>query len=86
MPNPDIISCPVDVWTKIATGITSGIVHVIDTSPNVYLHTYRLTTQDPPVNNDDAAPFELALQIANSAAIDVYIQPKGKAGSVRVDL
>ena len=86
MANPEILACPVDVWTKIAEGVTSGIVHVIDTSPNIYLHTYRLTTQAPPADNDGAVPFELMLQIATGAAVDVYIQPKGRAGSVRIDL
>ena len=86
MANPLIVACPADAWTKVATGVTTGVVHILSTKPNRYLQTYRVTAGAAPADNDDAVPFTTPLQISAAAAIDVYIQPVGEAGSVRVDL
>ena len=86
MADPLKVACPKDAWTKVATNVTTGIIHITDTTPNVYLQTYRDTGGPIPANNDGAVPFNTPLQISASAGIDVYIQPVGKVGSVRVDL
>lgn len=86
MANPAIVACLADVWTKVATGVTTGVVHILDTTPNRYLQTYRVSAAAAPADNTDAVPFNTPLQISAAAAIDVYIQPVGEAGSVRVDL
>ena len=86
MADPVITACPVDVWTKVATNVTTGFVHILKTDPDRYLQTYRDTGAAAPANNDGAVPFDTPLPISASAGIDVYIQPVGKLGSVRVDL
>ena len=86
MADPVVVACPADAWTKVATGVTTGVVHILDTTPNVYLQTYRASTNPAPANKADAVPFNTPLQISAAAIIDVYIQPVGRAGSVRVDL
>lgn len=85
MPDPVVVPCPADVWTEVATNVMSGVIHALSTEPRQYLQTYRLAASAAPTDNDDAVPFTGPLQISNSAAIDVYIQAVGKAGSVRVD-
>jgi len=86
MANPVVVACPADVWTKVATGVLSGIVHIISTKPDAYLQTYRDTLGAPPTDLSEAVPFKSPMQISNSVAIDVYVRPRGNAGSVRVDL
>ena len=86
MADPAIKACPADQWTKVATNVTTGIIHITETAPNVYLQTYRDTGEAAPTDKDDAVPFDTPLLISSSAGIDVYIQPVSKAGEVRVDL
>lgn len=33
MANPVLIDCPEGQWTKVATNVTSGIIHVTSESP-----------------------------------------------------
>ena len=86
MADPVVVACPEGAWTLVALGVTTGVVHILKTDPSAYYQTYRDTLGAAPANLDDAVPFDTPLQISAAAAIDVYIQPKGKAGSVRVDL
>ena len=86
MVNPVIVPCPADAWTKVATNVTTGVVHIKNTKPGQYLQTYRVTAGAAPTDRADAVPFDGLLQISASEAIDVYVQPVGDAGSVRVDL
>jgi len=87
MPNPTNVSCPADVWTIVATNVTNAIVKKMNVRPNVYLETYRVTADPAPADNTGANPIDDSGElIVNSAsAIDVYIQPVGAAGEVRVD-
>ena len=87
MPNPINVTCPADVWTKVATGVTSAIVKKMNVRPNVYLETYRLTLDPAPADNTGANPIDASgeLNVNSAVAIDVYIQPVGAAGQVRVD-
>lgn len=86
MADPVVVPCPADVWTLVATNQTTGVIHVLDTSPGLYLQTYRDTGNPAPTTKAGAVPFEKVLQISASAGIDVYVQPVGKAGSVRASL
>ena len=86
MADPVIVPCPKDEWTPVAINVTTGIIHIVKTDPSAYYQTYRDTGEAAPANLTDAIPFDTPLQISASAGIDVYIQPKGKIGSVRVDL
>jgi len=87
MANPTVIDCPADTWTKVATAITIGGVWIIDTGPSVYRHTYRMTGDPAPTDNEDAKDFggREYLPIEDDDPIDVYISPSRKAGRVRVD-
>lgn len=86
MADPAVVPCPADVWTKVATDQTSGVVHIISSEPNVYLQTYRDTGATAPTDKTGAVQFDSPLCISASLGIDVYIRPVGVAGSVRVDL
>lgn len=87
MPNPINVPCPADVWTKVATNETNAIVKIMNTRPNIYLETYRITADPAPADNTGANPIDASgeLIVNSSVAIDVYIQPVGVAGEVRVD-
>ena len=86
---PVVVACPADVWTKVATSVTSATIHRISVEPNVYRQTYRFTGNPAPADNADAAVMFSAFpdqeEISNDVAIDVNVQPASKAGSVRVD-
>lgn len=87
MADPVLIDCPADTWTKVVTNETSGMIHIKDSSPNVYLQTYRDTGGGVPTLADEGVIIEgNAIEVSSSGAIDVYIYPKGAAGRVRVDL
>ena len=86
MASPVVIACPKDTWTKVATGVTTGVVHILKIDPDKYHQTYRDTTGAAPTDLSDAVPFDTPLQMSAAAAIDVYIRPSGADGSVRVDL
>lgn len=86
MANPVITACPVNVWTKVATNVTSGQIHIKDTRPGVYLHTYRTSGEAAPtLQTEGVAIPGPSIPIQATAGIDIYIWPTGVAGSVRVD-
>jgi len=88
--NPAVITCTKDTWVKVATGILSGIVYRLSTSPERYVQTIRLTGQAAPTTMADAAEVftngDKAASVSSDAAVDVYVMACGAAGSVRVDL
>lgn len=89
MADPAITAIPKDVWTKVATNVTTGMIHILNVDPNNYLYTYRDTGGGAPANpttDPEAVPFNPALQISAAAGIDVYVMTRGVNGSVRVDL
>lgn len=87
MPNPVNVICPAGVWTKVATNVTSALVKKMNSEPNVYLETYRLTGESAPADNTGANPIDDTgeLVVSAPAGIDIYIQPVGADGEVRVD-
>lgn len=87
MADPVNVSCAADVWTKVATNVTNAIVKKMNVRPNVYLETYRVTGNPAPADNVGANPIDASgeLIVSAASAIDVYIQPVGAAGEVRVD-
>ena len=86
MADPVITPCPEGEWTKVATGQTTGKIHIMSIKPDQYLQTYRDTTGTAPTLVTEGVPFTESLTISAAAGIDVYIWPQGDAGSVRVDL
>lgn len=85
MANPVVVACPEGAWTKVASGVTSGLIHVLKTDAT-YVQTYRVASDPAPTDLTDAVEFQGSLEIAAAAAIDVYVWCKTNAGSVRVDL
>lgn len=86
MANPVIVPCPAGEWTKVATNVTSGQIHIKDTRPGVYLQTYRTSGEAAPtVQAEGVAIVGPSVPVQATAGIDVYIWPVGAAGSVRVD-
>jgi hypothetical protein len=86
MANPVLVACPEGQWTKVATNVTAGVIHILSTAPEKYTQTYRDTAGAAPTTLAEAVPFKEELNISASAGIDVYIWPIGAAGNVRVDL
>lgn len=86
MANPTLIDCPEGQWTKVATNVTTGVIHTINEAPAKYTQTYRTAGDTAPSTFSEAAPFENELIVSSSVGIDVYIWPLGTAGKVRVDV
>lgn len=90
MADPVLTACTANAWTKVATNVTAGQIHIIDTSPvGQYLQTYRDTGGAAPAGTpgDEAVLIaDKSIPIAAPAGIDVYIYARGGAGRVRVDL
>ena len=90
MANPVFIDLTKDTWTKVATAVTSGIVHKIKSQPYNYLQTYRLTGEAAPTDKADGVRvFENDIdfvEIAATVPIDVYLYPVNADGRIRVDV
>lgn len=89
MPNPVFVSCPKNVWTKVAANVVVGFIHRVDLTPYEYLQTYRLTSEAAPIlRSDGVVAFEhdSVEKIASTTEIDVYIYPINHDGLVRADL
>jgi len=86
MANPALIDCPEGQWTKVATDVTSGVIHTISDAPAKYTQTYRATGDAAPTTIAEAVPFKDELIISASVGIDVYVWPQGAAGKIRAGL
>lgn len=87
MANPVVTACAANAWTKVATNVTAGQVHVLSNAPSQYAHTYRATGEAAPTTLAEAVVIsQVSLPISAATAIDVYIYASGAAGSVRVDV
>jgi hypothetical protein len=88
MANPERVNCIADIWTKVATNVTSGQVNKLDKKPGLYLQTYRMTGGAAPTNQNEGVPIfinSVSEEIAAASGIDVYIMAVGNSGVVRVD-
>jgi hypothetical protein len=91
MANPELIDCPANTWTKVATNVTSGIIHIDLPYLNIeWYQTYRQTGESAPSDLDGANGSARLLKpsddIDSSTAVDVYVWPRSEDGKVRVDL
>jgi hypothetical protein len=96
MASPTFVDCPADQWTKVATNVTTGMLHKVyssgATSPTVkYLQTFvQPTAGSAPTGGraDGVSVFEDSehVPMSFSTGTDVYIYPIGSAGRVRVDV
>jgi hypothetical protein len=90
MATPVSVTCTADTWVKVATGVTSTIIHRISTAPNVYKMTYVPNAAAAPADDSLAAlmfsdsPNEE--KFTNSSSSDVYVKAVKVDGEVRVDL
>jgi hypothetical protein len=91
MADPSIVPVVGNNFTKVATNVTSGQIHILDTSP-YYVYTYRMNGQPAPTypaDLDECTDFVgKSMSISAAAAIDVYLATAKDdgGGSVRVDL
>jgi len=60
MADPVLIACPADVWTKVATNVTTGLINIFKKTNTRYYQTYRDTGGGAPSNtpNPQEALFE----------------------------
>jgi len=89
MANPIFVTCTKGVWTKVATNVTTGLIHKVDLTPYEYLQTYRDTGDPAPTLKSDGVPaFEgkRTELISATAGIDIYLYPIIDNGRVRVDI
>jgi hypothetical protein len=85
--NPTTHAITANTWTKVATNVTEGWVHILGRSTRQYRHTYRLTGDAAPTDVDEGAIFTSNSEpISSTVGIDVYICTISRAGKVRVDL
>lgn len=83
MADPVNVPCPKEVWTEVATGAQVGTIGKIE-NLGLYVWTYVMTTNTKPTDNDftnvivmnNQQPFSFA------AAVDIYVMPRGKDGSI----
>ncbi len=89
MADPVIETLVANVWKKVATNVTTGLVHINEKNPPVggFIHTYRDTGGATPTSQSEGVAFDGVTEIISSTVgIDVYIMAKGGSGKVRVDL
>jgi predicted nucleic acid-binding Zn ribbon protein len=86
MPNPELVTCIQDEWTKVAEGVMAGFIHVMKKTATYY-YTYRMTGDPVPEDRSEAIPIsEKSIEIAADAPIDVYLYTCRTSGLVRVDI
>ena len=99
MADPQIVNIPEWVWTKVATAVTTGLIHMLE-SKVYYYQTYRPSGESAPsVPTLGTIPEEAirmftqgAEQISSSELIDVYIMSQNSdddatdTGKIRIDL
>jgi hypothetical protein len=86
MAQPVIVPCPANAWTKVLDGVRVGQVWIQDTTPRVYLQTYREGGDPVPTTKDEGVEFVgRVMGVSALKDIDVYIYPENEDGIVRVD-
>ena len=82
------ITCTANTWVKVATNVTSAIIHKLSVAPNLYKQTYVNTGAAVPANENNAIlAFGVSdeFSFSDATASDVYIKAVGAAGLVRTD-
>jgi hypothetical protein len=89
MADPVQHDCPVNEWTKIADGVTLGMIKILETKAG-YHFTFRDHTNAPPdpadyVNVQRCNTLRAAIRSPADQLIDVYCWcPAGTQGRVEV--
>ncbi len=96
MSNPATVACAADVWTKVATAITSARIYYSGVAPgpppSVFRMNYRITGAAAPAVQDLGVvlPFndrdggQPSHRAEHGEAVDVYLMPVGNAGQAIV--
>ena len=89
MADPILVDIPKNAWLKVATAVTSGMIHIKNSTP-VYYQTYRDTGGAAPVGLTEIVRLaEMSggsAEIASTSPIDVYIYALDYDGKIRLDL
>ena len=90
MANPAISAALTsNIWTKVVTNKTDFSISTLTGNYSDYEWTYRVTgdpAPDPVTNLNEAVSFtDVTESFSFSAAVDLYLMPRGFAGLVRVD-
>jgi hypothetical protein len=86
MADPVVIPLLKDVWTLVLENATTGIIHIKDERPRLYLQTFRTTGTPAPTDNSDAVRiYGQAAELSTDDFVDVYIKAVEAPGEVRVD-
>jgi hypothetical protein len=90
MPASAPIACAANTWVKVATAVTSGIIHKLSNEPSLYKQTYVDTGEDAPTDDDNAVlAFASGCEsfiFSESTSSDIYVKAVKFAGSVRADV
>jgi hypothetical protein len=89
MAAPVVVVCAKNTWEKVATGVTSAVLHRISIAPHLYKMTY-VDTEDPSPTDDSLAALMFSdspneEEFNSSDLSDIYVKAVGAAGLVRVD-
>jgi hypothetical protein len=88
MPNPQIVQCPQNQWTLIATDQIFGYLYSMSKKPESYLFTYRLTGEPAPTEITEGSPIFRTDEkkfIISGVGIDIYVMAVGNSGAIRYD-
>lgn len=91
MSDPVLLLIDGEDFTKVATAVKTGQIHIKDTHPH-YLYTYRDTGEAAPIYPDDLDEcvdfISPSMSISSTNSIDVYMATAkdDAGGKVRVDL
>jgi len=84
-----LLDLPADVWVKVASEVTTGVIQKISSLPNVYWQTYRFLGEPGPVDDSDKVVLfgdSNTENISSDVFIDVYVKAVGRNGEVRINI
>lgn len=83
------ITCTAGDWIKVATNVTSAVIHKLSVAPSLYKQTYVATGAAAPTDEANAvlafAGGCESFEFADSDASDIYIKAVKLNGAVRTD-
>ncbi len=87
MANPTEVICPADEWTKVASSVKTGFVHVVKSEMVALYQTYRTAGDKAPTNLDlPVMLIQPTDDINLTANSDIYVYSKGGETILRVDV
>lgn len=86
MADPVITLIPADTWTKVATAVTSGFIHILSPTDKEWYQTHKDTGGSVPTEEPEVKLNFQSEAISSLSSIDVYVYHKNSDGRIRVDL